>query len=72
VRARNLSPRNLSQDNLLDMESVNQAISLGANHWTNIQMANGVVRPVTDKEIEYMTLMKDPTLDPLWTRGLGN
>jgi hypothetical protein len=28
--------------------------------------------PVTGKEMEYSALMKDPRLQPLWTRGFGN
>jgi hypothetical protein len=28
--------------------------------------------PVTRKEMEYSALMKDPCLQPLWTRGFGN
>jgi hypothetical protein len=34
-RIQNLSPRNLSQDNFWNMETANQAIALGTNHWTN-------------------------------------
>jgi hypothetical protein len=65
ARAHNLSARNLSQDDFLDMGNANQAISLGTNHWTNIQMANAVVHSVTGKGMEYTALMKDPTLNPL-------
>jgi hypothetical protein len=36
------------------MENTKQAIALGNNHWT--KQRNG----------EYMTLMKDPDLQPLW------
>jgi hypothetical protein len=72
MRAFNLSPRILSQDNFLDMGSVNQAITLGNNHWTNIPMENAVIHSITGKEIEYTALMKDPTLEPLWKRGFGN
>jgi hypothetical protein len=72
ARVHNLSPRNLSQDDLLDMVNANQEIALGTNHWTNIQMADSVVHPVTDKEMEYMALMKDPILKSLWKRGFGN
>jgi hypothetical protein len=66
MRAFNLSPRHLTQDDFLYMGSVNQAIELGNNHWTNMSMANTVVYPITGKEMEYTTLMKDPTLEPLW------
>jgi hypothetical protein len=34
-------------------------------------LANAVIHPVTGKEMEYMALMKDPRLQPLWTRGFG-
>jgi hypothetical protein len=32
ARTQNLSPRNLSQEDLWDMETINMAIALGANH----------------------------------------
>jgi hypothetical protein len=72
ARANNLSPRNLPQDDFLDMGSVNQAIALVTNHWTNIKMENAVVHPFTGKEMEYTAIMKDPTLNTLWKRGFGN
>jgi hypothetical protein len=53
VRTQNLSPRNLSQDDFWNMETSNQAIALGANHWTNQHFAHAVLHPVT-----YMALMK--------------
>jgi hypothetical protein len=53
------------------METSNQAIALGTNHLTNFQWAKSVVHPVTDKEMEYMVLMKEPVPQPLWKRGLG-
>jgi hypothetical protein len=31
-----------------------------------------VVHPVTGKQMEYMALMKDPDLQPLWKRAFGN
>jgi hypothetical protein len=34
--------------------------------------ANAFIHPVTGKEMEYSALMKDPRLQPLWTRGFGN
>jgi hypothetical protein len=49
-----------------------QAISLGTNLWTNIQLENDVVHPVTGKEMEYKTLLKDPVLQPLLKRVFGN
>jgi hypothetical protein len=54
------------------MGNANQEIALGTNHWTKIQLANDVVHTVTGKEMEYIALMKDPVLQPLWKRGFGN
>jgi hypothetical protein len=34
--------------------------------------ANAVIHPVTEKEMEYSALMKDPRLQPLLTQGFGN
>jgi hypothetical protein len=34
--------------------------------------AKAVIHPVTGKEMEYSALVKDPRLQPLWTRGFGN
>jgi hypothetical protein len=70
----NLSPRNVSQEAFLDMGSVNQLISLGNNHWTNMPLENAVIHPITGMgvEVEYTALMKDPTLEPLWKIGFGN
>jgi hypothetical protein len=48
------------------------AIALGNNHWSQRHQANAVIPPVTGKEMEYSALMKDPRLQPLWTRGFGN
>jgi hypothetical protein len=48
------------------------AIPLGHNHWPQQHQANAVIHPVTRKEMEYSALMKDPRLQPLWTRGFGN
>jgi hypothetical protein len=67
-----LSPRNLSQDDFYGMDSSHMAISLGHNHWSQQNQANAVIHPVTGKEMEYSALMKDPRLQPLWTRGFGN
>jgi hypothetical protein len=72
MRAFNLSLRNSSQDDFLDMRSVNQAIALGTNHWINTPMVNTFIHPIIGKEMQYMDLMKDPTLDPLWKRCFGN
>jgi hypothetical protein len=47
------------------------AIALENNHWSQQHQANSVIHPVTGQEMEYLALMKDPRLQPLWTRGLG-
>jgi hypothetical protein len=67
-----LSPRNLSQYDFCGMYTVHMAIALGDNHWSRQHLANSVIHPVTEKEMEYTALMKDPQLKPLWTRGFGN
>jgi hypothetical protein len=67
-----LSPRNLSQDDFCGMDSAHMAIALGNNHWSQQHHANAFIHPVTVKEMEYLALMKDPHLQPLWTRGFGN
>jgi hypothetical protein len=70
--SRRLSPRNLSQDDFWGMDTANMSIALGDNHWSRQHQANAVVHPTTGKEMEYSALMKDPRLQPLWTRGFGN
>jgi hypothetical protein len=70
--SQNLPPRNLSQDDFWNMEKANIAVDLGTNHWSQEHFANAVVHPVTGKQMEYMALMKDPDLQPLWKRGFGN
>jgi hypothetical protein len=67
-----LSPRNLSQNDFCGMDSAHMATSLGHAHWSQQQQSNAVIHPVTGKEMEYLALMKDPRLRPLWTRGFGN
>jgi hypothetical protein len=62
----------MPQDDFCDMETTNMAIALGNHHWLQQHYANEVVHPVTGKEMEYMALMKDPSLQPLWKGGLGN
>jgi hypothetical protein len=54
------------------MDTAHMAIALGDNHWSRQHLANTVIHPVTVKEMEYPALMKDPNLQPLWTRGFGN
>jgi hypothetical protein len=67
-----LSSRNLSQNDLCGMDSSHMAIALGNKHWSQQYQANAVIHPVTGKEMEYLALMKDPHLQPLWTQGFGN
>jgi hypothetical protein len=54
------------------MDTAHMAIALGDNHWSRQHQANAVIHPVTGKEMEYMAIMKDPRLQPLWTRRFGN
>jgi hypothetical protein len=70
--SRRLSPRNLSQDDFCRMDTAHMAIALGNNHLSQQHQANAVIHPVTGKEMEYSALMRDPHLQPLWTRGFGN
>jgi hypothetical protein len=72
TRSQRLSPRNLSQDDFCGMDTAHMAIALGDNHWSRQHLAIAVIHPVTGKEIEYMALMRDLQLKPLWTRGFGN
>jgi hypothetical protein len=70
--SRRLSPRNLSQYDFCGMDTAHMAIALGNNHWSQRHQTNAVIHPVTGKEMEYSALMKDPRLQPLWTRIVGN
>jgi hypothetical protein len=54
------------------MDTAHMAISLGNNHCSQQHHANEVIHPVTGKEMEYMALLKDLRLQPLWKRGFGN
>jgi hypothetical protein len=54
------------------MNTSHMAIALGDNHWSQQHLANAAIHPTTGKEMEYTALMKDPQLQPLWTRGFGN
>jgi hypothetical protein len=54
------------------MDTAHMAIALGNNHWSQRHHANAVIHPVTRKEMEYPALMRDPRIQPLWTRGFGN
>jgi hypothetical protein len=53
------------------MDTAHTAIALENNHWFQQHLANAVIHPATGKEMEYMALMKDPRLQPLWKRGFG-
>jgi hypothetical protein len=72
TRSRNLSHRNFYQEDFCGMEASHMAIALGNNHLSQQHLANAVIHPVTGKEMEYMALMKDPRLQPLWKQGFGN
>jgi hypothetical protein len=54
------------------MDTANMAISLGNNYCSQQRLANAIIHPVTGEEMEYMELMKDPRLQPLWKRDFGN
>jgi hypothetical protein len=71
TRSQILSPRNLSQNDFCGMDNAHMTIALGDKHWSRQHQANAVIHLVTGKEMEYMALMKDPQLQPLWTRGFG-
>jgi hypothetical protein len=49
ARARNSSPRNLSQGDFWDTGSANNAIALGNNNLTNAPMMNAVLHPASGK-----------------------
>jgi hypothetical protein len=72
TRTQNLSPRDLSQNDFWSMETSNMAIALGTNHCSQKHFSNAVVHPVTGNQMEYMVLMNEPYLQPLWKRGFSN
>jgi hypothetical protein len=72
TRSERLSPRNLYIDEFSGMDTAHMAIALGDNHCSQQHQANAVIHPITGKEMEYLALMKDPCLQPLWTRRFGN
>jgi hypothetical protein len=47
-------------------------MAIDLDHCSQRHQANAVIHPVTGKEMEYLALMKDPRLQPLWNRGFGN
>jgi hypothetical protein len=70
--SRRLSPCNLSQDDFCSMDTAHMAIALGNHHWSRWHQASSVIHPTTGKAMEYAALMKDPRLQPLWSRGFDN
>jgi hypothetical protein len=66
TRSQNLSPRNLSQNYFWSMGTATMEIALVTNHWSQKHLANAVVHPITGKHMEYMALMNDQDLQPLW------
>jgi hypothetical protein len=48
------------------------AIALRNHHWSQKHQANSFVQPVTGKVMEYTALVKDPSLQSLCKRGIGN
>jgi hypothetical protein len=72
ARTQNLSRRNLSQDDFWSMGTSNMAVALGYNHWSQQHFPNAVVHTITCKQMEYMALINDPDLQPLWKRGFSN
>jgi hypothetical protein len=65
-RSHRLSTHNLSQNDFCGMDTAHIAIALGENHRSQQHQAKSVINPNTGKEMEYMALMKDPHLQPLW------
>jgi hypothetical protein len=72
TRSQNLSPKKLAQYDFWSMHTANVAIALGKNNWSQQHLANAVVHPITGNKMEYMALMNDPDLQPLWKRGFSN
>jgi hypothetical protein len=72
TRSQKLSPRNLSQDDFCSMDTAHMTTALGNHHWSQQHKAYALIHPITGKEMEYITLMKDSHLQPLWKRGFGN
>jgi hypothetical protein len=72
MRSQNLSARNLSLEDFCGMDTAHMAITMDNQHCSQKHQANAVVHPITGKENEYMALMKDHRLQPLWKLGFGN
>jgi hypothetical protein len=72
VRSQNLYPRNLSQNDFWSMETANMATVLRKNHSYQQHLANAVVHPITGKQMEYMAIMNDTDLQPLWKWCFNN
>jgi hypothetical protein len=54
------------------MKTANMTISLEKTHWFQKHLAKAVVHPITGTQMEYMALVNDPDLQPLWKRGFIN
>jgi hypothetical protein len=54
------------------MGTANMEIALGTNNFSKQHIANSVVHPITGKQMEYMALVNDPDLQPLWKKGFSN
>jgi hypothetical protein len=54
------------------MDTAHMTIALEDNHWYQQHQENAVIHPTNGNEMEYMALIKDPHLQPLWQRGFGN
>jgi hypothetical protein len=49
TRSQRLSPLNLSQNDFCVLDTANMAIALGNNHWSQQNLENAVIHPVTGK-----------------------
>jgi hypothetical protein len=72
AQTQHLSPRNLSQDDFLSMEADIISVSVGTNNWSQHHFSNTVVHLINGKQMEYMALMNDPDIQPLWKQGFSN
>jgi hypothetical protein len=54
------------------MGTANMEIALGTNNFSKQHIANSMVHPITGKQMEYMALVNDPDLQPLWKQGFSN
>jgi hypothetical protein len=54
------------------MGTATMTVSLGTNNWSQYHFVNAVMHPIAGKQMEYMALMNDSDLQPLWKRGFSN